>query len=98
MTIPPDLGQTARVTTHEDASMTDTPTPPRTGSLHRLFVAHPAAVNESYFRHMGVALRFSGLLSLAAGAALVHALVPALCERTASRTIERLHGEMARRH
>src|SRR6185295_14742832 len=32
-------------------------------TLDRLFVAHPRAVNEDYFAHFGVALRFALLLS-----------------------------------
>ncbi|WP_348524089.1 DUF6356 family protein [Phaeobacter sp. J2-8] len=40
------------------------------------FTAHPASVNESYGQHLRFALRFSGLLFLAAGAALVHAILP----------------------
>ena len=35
--------------------------------------------------------------ALAAGAALVHALVPALCERTASTIIKRLHARIVAR-
>ena len=54
------------------------------------FQSHPASVGESYFGHMRFALRFSGLLFLAAGAALVHALIPPLCETTASRLVKRL--------
>lgn len=66
--------------------------------LSKLFVAHPSEVNETYVQHMGVALRFSGTLALAAGAALVHAIIPALCERTASNAILRLHDQMKNRH
>lgn len=48
---------------------------------------HLAAAGETYFEH----LRFAstvGLLAIAAGlACLIHSLVPALCTRTASRTI-----------
>ncbi|MGY3437830.1 MULTISPECIES: DUF6356 family protein [unclassified Marinovum] len=62
------------------------------------FTAHPASVNESYFQHMRFALRFSGLLFFAAGAALVHAVLPALCEKTASRAVIRLHDMVTRRH
>ena len=47
-------------------------------SLKRLFTEHPAAVGESYFDHMRVALSFAVPLGLAAGAALVHAFLPFL--------------------
>jgi hypothetical protein len=62
--------------------------------LDRWFLAHPRSVNESYLEHQACALRFSASLFAAAGACFIHALVPGLFERTGSRTIERLHGEM----
>ncbi len=62
--------------------------------LNRLFLDHPRSVGESYGRHALMASRF-GLAMLAGGlACLVHALVPALCVRTGSRTVERLHHAM----
>lgn len=65
--------------------------------FHRLFLAHPRSVGESYAEHFGVACRF-GLGMLRGGfACLVHALVPALCERTGSSAVKRLYGEMAAR-
>ena len=63
-----------------------------------LFTAHPATVNETYFGHMRFALGFAFWLAVAAGAALVHALVPALCETTASRILKRLHARIMARH
>ncbi|WP_254898982.1 DUF6356 family protein [Thalassococcus arenae] len=69
----------------------------RRAPLQSLFFDHPASVNETYFQHMGFALRFAGLLALAAGAALLHALVPALCERTASTIIRCLHARIEAR-
>jgi hypothetical protein len=62
--------------------------------LDRLFLSHPRSVNEGYFEHQGRALRFSASLLGAGLACFVHALVPGLFERTGSRMIERLHGEM----
>ena len=55
--------------------------------LQQLFLSHPRSVGESYFAHQRVALSVGLSLFGAALACLVHALVPALCERTASRTI-----------
>lgn len=60
----------------------------------RFFTAHPASVGESYWAHAGRAFGFAALLFGAALACLAHALIPALFERTASRTIARLYGEM----
>ncbi|MCB1427959.1 MAG: hypothetical protein KDJ48_00320 [Nitratireductor sp.] len=65
--------------------------------LQRVFTDHPASVNENYLEHSGFALRFAGLLLAAAGAALVHALVPCLFERTASNIVKRLHARIADR-
>lgn len=67
-------------------------------TLHRLFISHPATVNESYFGHMRFALSFAGWLAVAAGAALIHAIVPALCETTASTILKRLCRKMETRH
>ena len=61
------------------------------------FTAHPATVGESYWQHMAVATRFAGLLALAAGAALVHAVLPMLFDKTASRIVTRLHGRITSR-
>jgi hypothetical protein len=58
----------------------------------KVFLAHPRAVDESYGEHMLFALRFSGTLLVAAGAALIHAFIPAACERTASRIVARLYA------
>lgn len=66
-------------------------------ALARMFFAHPASVDESYTQHARVALGFSGQLFLAAGAALVHALIPCVFEKTASRIIHNLHARMAQR-
>ncbi len=66
-------------------------------AIVRAFEDHPATVGESYWEHFGVASRYGFLLSKAAGAAFVHAILPFLCERTASDTIIQLHGEMTAR-
>ena len=62
------------------------------------FRAHPASVGETYVGHMRFALRFSGLLFAAGGAALVHAFVPPLFETTASRKIRQMCRMMDARH
>ncbi|WP_102109165.1 DUF6356 family protein [Oceaniglobus roseus] len=66
-------------------------------TLDRLFLAHPRHVDETYLEHMRFAAAFAGSLAFAAGAALVHAVIPALCETTASRTIRRLHARIENR-
>ena len=67
--------------------------------IAKLFIDHPASVDETYFGHMAFAAWFAGKLSLAAGAAIVHAFLPFLFETTASRIVrqlaERTHNRSA---
>ncbi|MEE9428353.1 MAG: DUF6356 family protein [Paracoccaceae bacterium] len=60
--------------------------------IDRVFLDHPRSVDETYLEHLLFAGRFSGLLALAAGAALVHAIIPCLFEKTASRIIAGLYA------
>ena len=60
----------------------------------RLFVAHPQSVGESYFEHQRVAFSFAAVLLFAGCACLLHAFIPGLCERTASKRIEALYSRM----
>jgi hypothetical protein len=60
----------------------------------RIFFAHPRSVGESYFEHMRVALGFAGGLFVAASACFVHAFVPSLHPRTASRRVALLYQRM----
>jgi len=61
--------------------------------ISRVFLDHPAKVDEGFLEHMAFALKFSGLLFAAAGAALVHALIPCLFEKTASGIIAKLYAK-----
>ena len=58
----------------------------------RVFLDHPAKVDETFFEHMAFAMTFSGMLFAAAGAAVVHAFVPCLFEKTASRIVAQLYA------
>ena len=79
--------------------MSETSTPAKSRSaIAAIFLDHPATVNETYFGHMRFAIGFAFWLAVAAGAALVHALIPALCETSASRILRRLHTRIERRH
>ena len=63
--------------------------------VRRLFLDHPASVGETYSEHFGVAGR-TGMTMIAGGlAALVHAILPCAFKTTGSRTIIRLHREIA---
>lgn len=65
--------------------------------LNRLFLSHPASVGESYFEHQRVALSFALPLLGAGLAALAHAVIPAVCERTAGDAIRHLHDRLEKR-
>ena len=56
-----------------------------------LFLDHPRSVGETYLQHQRFALRISGQLMMAAAGAIIHAVVPKLCETSASRRIRSLY-------
>ena len=58
--------------------------------IAKLFIDHPASVDETYLGHMAFAAWFAGKLLLAATAAIVHAFLPFLFETTASRIVREL--------
>lgn len=60
-------------------------------NITHLFTDHPKSVDETYFQHMLFALRFSVKLHGAALAALIHAILPFLFEKTASRIVGELY-------
>jgi hypothetical protein len=65
------------------------------GILDRVFLDHPRSLGETYWQHQRRAWHF-GISMVGAGmACLVHALVPAVFDRTASRAVQRLHDEMS---
>ncbi len=66
-------------------------------TMKNLFLAHPRSVDESYGEHMAFAGRFSGKLFLAAGAALVHAVLPFAFEKTASRMVAEMYAKTKNR-
>ncbi len=61
------------------------------------FLSHPHSVGESYFEHLRMALGFAGALFITALAAVVHALIPCLCETTARRRIYALNTRLQAR-
>ena len=65
--------------------------------IERLFLRHPRSIGESYGEHFTTAGGF-GLQLISGGVAcLVHALVPAWFEHSASNTVHRLHDFMMAR-
>lgn len=65
--------------------------------LRRWFLDHPHNIGESYFQHQVAALGYSLALFRAAAACAVHAIIPALFERSASRIVGKLDSEMTQR-
>jgi hypothetical protein len=58
---------------------------------------HLNEVQESYFEHLRAALTISGLLAKAGIACALHAIVPGLCTRTASRCVARISSDLNQR-
>ena len=63
-------------------------------TLRQLLNEHPATVGKTWGEHAATAWGFAWRLQVAALAALVHALLPFLCAKTASTLITDLHGRM----
>ena len=59
--------------------------------IKRVFLNHPASVDESYLQHAIFAGRFATRLMAAALAASIHAIIPSLFEKTASRIVADLY-------
>ena len=66
-------------------------------TVQRLFTAHPADVDETYFEHLRAASSFAGGLAICTFCCLVHALVPGLFTTSASARVERMHERMHNR-
>jgi hypothetical protein len=60
--------------------------------IARIFLDHPAKVDETYAEHAQFAAGFSLKLFAAAFAAAVHAVIPCLFEKTASRIVGDLYA------
>lgn len=60
-------------------------------TVKRAFIEHPASVDETYAEHARFASGFAVRLFLAGGAAAVHAVLPFMFEKTASRMIAQMY-------
>ena len=60
----------------------------------KAFTTHPASVGETYLQHLRHAGGFGVRLLVAGLACLVHAVLPFLFIKTASRQIRQLHERM----
>ena len=66
--------------------------------ITRIFLNHPRTVNESYAEHAVFAGGFALKLFGAALAALVHAVIPCLFEKTASKMILEMSARLHNRN
>ena len=62
--------------------------------LKKVFLEHPATVDETYGEHFVQAMLFSGRMLGAAGACFIHAFIPCLFKQTGSCAIAELHERM----
>jgi hypothetical protein len=62
--------------------------------IGKLFLDHPRAIGESYGQHARTAFRFGVRMTLGGLACMVHAVIPGLFVKTASRTVVQLDAEM----
>lgn len=65
--------------------------------LGRLFTGHPAAVGETYFQHLAMALTFGFTMITGGVACIIHAIFPFAFEQTGSNTVRDLYGSMMKR-
>ena len=91
---PPGFGPLPGITF---ASRGVTPAASKRPSLIRTSRFHLQQVDESYWKHLRAASRFSFRLVKAGAACALHALVPGLCTRSASRAVAELHAELMQR-
>ena len=59
--------------------------------ISQIFLTHPASVDETYGQHAKFASGFALKLFAAGGAAAVHAVIPCLFEKTASKILAQLY-------
>ncbi len=62
--------------------------------VRKLFLNHPAEVDETYAEHFGVAARFGVTMILGGLCALIHALIPHFFKTKGSETVLKLHKRL----
>ena len=62
--------------------------------MEKLFTDHPRAIGETYGGHARTAFSFGCRMMLGGLACMVHAILPGLFVKTASRTVVQLDAEM----
>ena len=64
------------------------------GMIVKLFTEHPRAIGETYGEHARTAFSFGWRMTVGGIACMVHAVVPGVFVKTASRTVVQLGAEM----
>lgn len=62
--------------------------------IAKLFIDHPRAIGETYTQHARTAFSFGWRMAVGGLACMVHAIVPGIFVKTASRTVVQLDAEM----
>ena len=62
--------------------------------IAKLFIDHPRAIGETYSKHARTAFSFGWRMTVGGLACMVHAIVPGIFVKTASRTVVQLDAEM----
>lgn len=62
--------------------------------IAKLFIDHPRAIGETYGQHARTAFSFGWRMTVGGVACMVHAIVPGIFVKTASRTVVQLDAEM----
>lgn len=65
--------------------------------FRKLFLDHPADVDETYVEHAREASHYGTAMIVAGVACLVHAAIPAFFKTTGSRTIKTLNERLVRK-
>lgn len=62
--------------------------------IAKLFIEHPKSIGETYDQHFRTAFSFGWRMVVGGLACMVHAIVPGVFVKTASRTVVQLDAEM----
>lgn len=63
--------------------------------MYDLFLRHPESEGMTYCQHLTRAVWLSGQMAYGSACLLVHGLVPAWFEKTGSRVIRKLYGDIS---
>jgi hypothetical protein len=63
--------------------------------IYHLFHKHPEQEGMTYTQHLKRACYLSGQMAYGSLCLLLHAIVPAFCEKTGSRIIQQLHHDIS---